>query len=204
MTAIKARLGEVTVDALSQAEDFRYAMSLAANRASRWPLGSYMNQEIMSAAHLGYTLALRDYSGAGPFRHYLATKVIGEIKHAIDKEWRNPGGVREWGKRSWRDNGEKGTARFSELDPYEDGHLAQRVPSHEDAVVELLAFKEEIAGLPERWRQAVELRYLCDMELKDIGRELGISGPRVHQILEKALRALKENYEEEAVCCVTQ
>ena len=197
MTATKARLGKVTVDALSQAEDFKYAMNLARGRAQRWPLGSYMNQEIMSAAHLGYTLALRDYNGRGPFRHYLATKVIGEIRHAIDKEWRAPFGMREPGKRSFRDEPKPHSVGVSELDPYEDGYLATRVPSHEDAVVDEIAFQGIIDGLPERWKQAVQLRYLEDKELKEIGQELGITGPRVHQILNKALRQLKE---EMAVC----
>lgn len=211
MNTTKARLGGVTVDAASQAEeldDFRFAMGVAGNWAKSWGKGqstSYLSQEIMSAAHLGYALAKRDYrDGPAPFRHYLRIKVIGEIRHAIDKEWRAPGGVREGGKTSWRDKAEPGAIGFAELDPYSDGYLAARVPSHEDAVVDEIAFQKIIADLPERWKQAVQLRYLEDKERKDIGREMGISGPRVRQILNKALKALKKSYEEEAVCCVTQ
>ena len=188
----------------AEKDDFDFAMRLAGGWARKFPVGSYIRDEILSAAHLGFALAKRDHDGTGPFRHYLSSKVKGEILHALDRDLRAPAGMREWGKTSWRGATQRGVAIFQQLDPHDDGYLATRVPSHEDEVVELLSFKQSIAHLPERWARVLEAKLLDDKDQSEIARELGISGPRVHQILGKALKALRESYKEEAVCCVTQ
>ena len=186
-------------------EDYKFAMRLAGGWARKFPAGSYIRDEILSAAHLGFALAKRDHDGTGPFRHYLSSKVKGEILHALDRDLRAPGGVREWGKTSWKGAAQRGVAMFCEIDPYANGGaMAGRVPSHEGKVVEIHAFRQALATMPERWARVLELKLLDDKDQNEIARELGISGPRVHQILGKALKALRESYKEEAVCCVTQ
>ena len=136
--------------------------------------------------------------------HYLSSRVKGEVLHALDRDLRAPAGMREWGKTSWRGATQRGVAILQQLDPHGDGYLATRVPSHEEEVVELLSFKQSIGRLPERWARVLEAKFLDDKDQSEIARELGISGPRVHQILGKALKALRESYKEEAACCVTQ
>ena len=192
-------------DPRAESEDYKFAMRLAGGWARKFPRGSFIRDEILSAAHLGYALAKRDYSGRGPWRHYLSSKVVGEVRHALDKDHRTPNGVREWGKTGWKGRAQRGVAIFCEIDPYDNGGAMCGVtPSPEDRVVEVHAFKQAIASMPERWAQVLEAKLLDDKDQSEIARELGISGPRVHQILNKALKTLKKSYKEEAVCCVTQ
>ena len=201
MNTTKARLGAVTVDAGPKAEksDYAFAMKLAGGWARRFPRGSFIRDEILSAGHLGYALALRDYTGRGEWRHYLSSKVVGEVRHALDKDWRTPGGMREFGKTGWKGRAQRGTAIFLELDPYDNGgSLGHTHPSPENKVVEFHAFRQAIATMPERWAQVLEAKLIHDKDQNEIARELGVSSPRVHQILNKGLKALREYYEEEA------
>jgi RNA polymerase sigma factor FliA len=67
-------------------------------------------------------------------------------------------------------------------DPEEEAHqrrIAERV-------------RRAIASLPEKERQVVEQHYYGDSSFREIGTELGLSGPWAYRLHEKALAALRE------------
>jgi RNA polymerase sigma factor (sigma-70 family) len=151
----------------------------------------------MSAAHLGYVLAKRDYEGGkASFIHYLHRKVVGELKHVYQQERRHPGGMTEAGKRSFYDE-PAGKMEYAELDPYGDGALASREDSPEGAIVDEIAFRQRLAVLSGRQRRAVEMRYLENMTLESIGQALGINGCSAFGLLQRALNKLRTAYEQE-------
>lgn len=60
-----------------------------------------------------------------------------------------------------------------------------------ERLVNVLVLRDALAGLPERERRVLSLRYAYDMTQADIAREVGVSQMHVSRILARTLRALR-------------
>jgi RNA polymerase primary sigma factor len=96
--------------------------------------------------------------------------------------------------------GEQGDATLSELLP------ADQSPPDEELTINLRedAIRRAVAGLPEREREVVKMRFGLDgdpdpQSLDQIGRQLGLTRERVRQIEANALERLAVNRELEAL-----
>jgi RNA polymerase sigma factor (sigma-70 family) len=180
----------------AELDDVKWAYGIARKWAKKFNAGSYLIEEIYSAAGYAYANALANYkSDAGPWRPYLALNVKGQIHHAFRSNRRAPYGVREWGKANFHDQPKHEEASFEHFDsPSFNG---QATHLDVDAICESADLARNLHRLPERERRIVELRYLEDKELKEIGQAIGTTAPRASQLLKRALKQLRESYERE-------
>jgi RNA polymerase sigma-B factor len=73
------------------------------------------------------------------------------------------------------------------------GDLIGSVDGRYDIAEELASLEPALGELSERDRQALHLRFACDMTQAEIGRHLGVSQMQISRILRRALRNLRES-----------
>jgi RNA polymerase sigma factor FliA len=159
--------------------------------------GNVLPEDLLAAGVIGlYDSLLRNGGAEGEaFRGYLRVRVRG----AIFDELR----AQDWLPRRERDRVasialETGAAAgsFVSLDEQllEEANLAgPGSDPHEALEADCLrrALARAIERLPERERRVVGRHYFDDALLKDIGAELGLSGPRISQLHAQALVRLR-------------
>ena len=60
-----------------------------------------------------------------------------------------------------------------------------------DDVLIAIDVEAALAGLPDRWRRALELRFLAQLAVPEVASALGISANAAHQLLYRAVRELR-------------
>lgn len=72
---------------------------------------------------------------------------------------------------------------------------ARPSPKPPDEALELVAFRERVAGLPRRQREVLALRYLVDLDEADTARVLGVSVTTVRTHTRRALDHLRRGFD---------
>jgi RNA polymerase sigma factor for flagellar operon FliA len=168
--------------------------------ARRLP-SNVQRDDLLAAGVFGLVDSLRRNGGGGgaAFEWYARTRIRG----AIFDELR----AQDWLSRRARDRIAAGTdetatcfVSFEEVAANDDeGELAgDDLGEVIEARSERRALDRAIQQLPERERTVVGRYYFEGMRMKDIGAELGVSEPRISQLLTRALGRLRAMLVDEA------
>jgi RNA polymerase sigma factor (sigma-70 family) len=144
------------------------ADKIAKNQYRRMGVRSVDLDELRSAAYMGLVDAANRFRG-GDFDTFASYRIYGEIKDYLRTLC--------WGSRSNRLN------RLS-LEGLPEG--ATEDVQHDDSIDVLTG------DLPERSRDVVLMYYVEDCTLGDIADKLEVSQTRVHQILTKSVKQLRD------------
>jgi RNA polymerase sigma factor FliA len=155
--------------------------------ARRLP-ANVQRDDLLAAGVYGLLDSLRRNGGDGgaSFEWYARTRIRG----AIFDELR----AQDWLSRRARASGEVPACfvSFEEVSSTDDPGLAAADPSEAFESLSLRRALERAVGeLPERERTVVARYYFEGRRLKDIGAELGVSEPRISQILARAIERLR-------------
>jgi RNA polymerase sigma factor for flagellar operon FliA len=159
--------------------------------ARRLP-ANVQRDDLVAAGICGLVDSLRRNGGDGgaAFAWYARTRIRG----AIFDELR----AQDWLSRRARASTETPASfvSFEEVTSTDEGRLglAASVDPSEDieARSQQRALARALERLPERERTVVARYYFEGMKLKDIGAELGVSEPRISQLLARALDRLRD------------
>ena len=160
---------------------------VVAQLARRLPC-NVQRDDLLAAGVFGLVDSLRRNGGDGgaAFEWYARTRIRG----AIFDELR----AQDWLSRRARAAGEVGSfVSFEDVaNDDEMGLAASDDPAEAlEACVLQRALTRALAQLPERERKVVGRHYFEGARLKDIGAELGVSEPRISQILSRAIERLR-------------
>jgi RNA polymerase sigma factor FliA len=155
--------------------------------ARRLP-ANVQRDDLMAAGAFGLVDSLRRNGGDGgaSFEGYARTRIRG----AVFDELR----AQDWLSRRARAAGGVGAfVSFEDVASDDDlGLAASDNPAEAlESCVLLRALALAVAQLPERERRVVGRHYYEGARLKDIGAELGVSEPRISQILSRAIARLR-------------
>lgn len=152
--------------------------------------------DLLAAGVFGLVDSLRRNGGDGgaAFEWYARTRIRG----AIFDELR----AQDWLSRRARASGGGPTCFVSLEDAFNGDDLGlagEEDPSEAfDSCSLRRALAQALTQLPERERTVVGRHYFEGARLKDIGAELGVSEPRISQILSRAIERLREMLRTEA------
>lgn len=151
-----------------------------------------LRDDLIAAGVCGLVDSLRRNGGDGgaAFAWYARVRIRG----AIFDELR----AQDWLSRRVRDRQTAGEARACFVSFEDVGGNESEIASSEDPAEAVEAWSQRralasaIERLPERDRMIVGRYYFDGARLKDIGAELGLSEPRISQILSRAVHKLRE------------
>lgn len=145
-------------------------------------------EDLVAAAMSGLWDAIRFHPEAGPgFEHYAAMRVRGAVIDELRSQ--------DWLPRRHRALVEEGkVARVRVIyDEEENRRAAGEGDPESDAVRKAIseALVDRLRFLMPRERHVVEAYYFREEKLRDIGKRMGISEPRVSQIHSRAVEKLR-------------
>lgn len=164
--------------------------------ARRLP-ANVQRDDLLAAGIYGLVDSIQRNGGAGgaSFEWYARTRIRG----AIFDELR----AQDWLSRRARAASETTTCfvSFDETDVTNEHGLAGPAEDPAEALESCalrLALSRAVSQLPDRERIVISRYYFEGARLKDIGAELGVSEPRISQILSRAIVRLRQILEAEA------
>ena len=146
----------------------RDPIALIMSIARKFP--QWDRDELISAGHVAYVQALRDFDGRGTFDGYAAMRVKYAMQDAL---------------RAWN----MGSRHSHRLDPPRFEPLSR---DHEDPraleprLIAALTTEAALKALPPRLRKAVRLCYFADYTHREIAAAIGVGPDRVAQLLREA------------------
>lgn len=160
-----------------------------------------LREDLISAGVIGLLDSLRRNVGdrGAAFEWYAKTRIHGAVIDELRaQDWISRRARSAMAKAEKQQGPAPRLPTLVSLHDLDDGEADKHLSSEEDDAEERLAQHDEqsrlrraLQELPEREQRIVRMHYFDSKKLKDIGLELGISEPRVWQLLTRAQETLR-------------
>jgi RNA polymerase sigma factor FliA len=168
-----------------------------------------LRDDLVAAGMSGLWDAIQKHGddAEGNFEWYVRVRIRGAILDELRAQDWLPRRARAAASRVERDprgpqQAAPSVVRFEDVGEYEQYLAGDGTHKNAEEIVELKLERESlqrvISQLPERERHIVAMHYFGGVKFKDLGRELGVSEPRISQLHSRAMGRLRGLLEDTA------